>query len=79
MATPVKDLETEALKLSEKDRAELARVLLRSLESLEDVGDEGNELAWAEEAERRYQEIKAGAVELIPSEDVFKQARSRLK
>lgn len=76
MATPVKDLEVEALKLSEKDRAELARVLLLSLE---DVGDEGNELAWAEEAERRYQEIKAGAVELIPSEDVFEQARSRLK
>lgn len=76
MPDAVKNLEAEALKLSEKDRAELVRVLLLSLEDSE---DQGNELMWAEEAERRYQELKAGAVQAIPSEKVFEEARSRLK
>lgn len=76
MADPVRTLEAEALKLAEKDRAELARVLLLSLE---DVEDEDTELAWAEEAERRYQELKAEAVRAIPSERVLAEARARLK
>ena len=76
MADPVKTLEAEALKLAEKDRAELARVLLLSLE---DVQDQDTELAWAQEAERRYQELKAGAVSAIPSESVLAEARARLK
>lgn len=76
MADPVKTLEAEALKLAEKDRAELARVLLLSLE---DAQDQDTELAWAEEAERRYQELKAGTVSAIPSERVLEEARARLK
>jgi len=76
MAEPIKNLEAEALKLTEKDRAELARVLLLSLD---DSGDQDTELAWAEEAERRYLELKLGAVEAIPSDVVLEQARSRLK
>ena len=76
MAEPVKKLEAEALKLADKERAELARVLLLSLE---DSKDQESELAWAEEAERRYQELKAGAVEGLPSETVLQQARSRLR
>ncbi len=35
--------------------------------------------AWAEEAERRYRELKAGVVEAIPSEEVFRKVRSRLR
>jgi putative addiction module component (TIGR02574 family) len=76
MADAVKILKTEALKLGEKDRTELARVLLLSLGDSE---DQESELAWAEEAERRYQELKAGAVSAIPSERVFEEARARLK
>lgn len=76
MSDPVKNLEAEALKLEEKDRAELARVLLLSLE---DAEDQDTELAWAEEAERRYRDLKEGAVQAIPSETVFEQARSQLK
>jgi hypothetical protein len=50
MVDPVETLEVEALKLADKDRTELARVLLSSLEDAE-VHD--TDLVWAEEAERR--------------------------
>lgn len=76
MAEPVKNVQLEALKLPEKDRAELARVLLLSLG---DEEDQDTELAWAEEAERRYQELKAGTVGAIPTEQVLAEARLRLK
>lgn len=76
MAESVQNLEAAALKLPEKDRAELARVLLLSLGAVE---PEANEARWAEEAERRYEELTSGAVQAIPSEQVFQEARSRLK
>jgi putative addiction module component (TIGR02574 family) len=76
MAEPIKKLEAEALKLTEKDRAELARVLLLSLDA---APEEGIEEAWEEEAERRYQELKSGVVEGISSQKIFAEARTRLK
>ena len=76
MAESVQNLEAAALKLPEKDRAELARVLLLSLGAAE---LEGSEAVWAEEAERRYEELTSGAVQAIPSEQVFHEARTRLK
>ena len=76
MAESVRNLEVAALKLPEKERAELARILLLSLDPAD---QQGNEAVWAEEAERRYEELKAGLVQAIPSEQVFAEARSRLK
>lgn len=76
MAEAVKALEAEALKLTGKDRAELARVLLLSLD---DAEDQETEFAWAEEAERRYEELRAGAATAIPSEQVMEEARARLR
>jgi putative addiction module component (TIGR02574 family) len=76
MADPTRTLQAEALKLEEKDRAELARVLLLSLEESE---DQDTALAWAEEAERRYRELKTGAVPAIPSDEVLEEARARLR
>jgi len=76
MAEAVKNVQTEALTLPERDRAELARVLLLSLG---DAAEQDTELAWAEEAERRYQELKAGAVQAIPSERVLEAAGFRLR
>lgn len=35
--------------------------------------------AWAEEAERRYQELQRGEVTAQDSEEVFREARARLK
>lgn len=76
MSPAALDLEDAVLKLSEKDRAELARILLLSLDSAE---DDASEVLWAEEAERRYAELESGAVQAIPSEQVFLQARARRK
>lgn len=76
MDQSVQSLEAAVLKLPEKDRAELARVLLLSLGFAEEAD---HEVVWAEEAERRYEELRAGVVESIPSEQVLAQARSHLK
>jgi hypothetical protein len=48
-----------------------------------DLGDEGREpdaeAAWVDEAERRFEELESGAAAAIPSDQVFEEARSRLK
>ena len=69
------DLEAAALQLPEKGRAKLARTLLLSLSQVEEETDQ----VWADEAERRYQEIRRDEVELQDSEDVFKEARARMR
>ena len=81
MAEPLKTLESQALQLPQQERAELARVLLRSLEavSVDSAPDEETDTWWAEEAERRYQELKSGTSEAIPSDTVLAEARARLR
>ena len=37
------------------------------------------ERQWAEEAERRYEEIREGVAEPIDSDEVFREARARLE
>lgn len=76
MAADVKELEEQALKLPEKDRATLAEQLIRSLDS---NIDSDVEEAWLEEAERRYKAYLNGDVEAIDAEDVFRKARSEIK
>jgi len=68
MATELIQLIDEALALSDSDRATLASLLLKSLESEE--LDPDVESAWAQEAERRWREIESGTVKTIPWEDV---------
>lgn len=70
------ELETEALKLTPRERARLAERLLQSLENL---SDEENARLWAEEAERRDRVWDANPSIGRPAGDVFRDARSRLK
>lgn len=72
----VEDLEEAALQLPEEGRARLARTLLLSLSEPE---ENEAEQVWAEEAERRYQEIQRGEVTLQDSEEVFREARARAR
>ena len=68
-------VEQDALSLPEKERALLAERLLCSL------GDETadlNEERWIQEAERRYEEYKAGRMTARPAEDVFQDAYRKL-
>jgi putative addiction module component (TIGR02574 family) len=76
-----RDIEETALRLSEKESARLAYTLLKSLpENGEDEYSEQEiEHLWAEEAQRRADEWNAGRSECMPGDQVFREARERLK
>ncbi len=46
-------------------------------DSLDDISEEENDQLWAEEAERRFADYKAGNVEAIPVDEVFAHLRDR--
>lgn len=68
----VYDVEAEALKLPSHERARLAEVLIASLDEEDEVAE-----AWADEAERRYEELRSGKVQGIPADEVFAKIRER--
>lgn len=68
------NLLSEALKLSLRERADLAGDLLKSLEEPSEA--ERKEL-WLDVAERRLQEMREGKVRQIPAEEVFARERQR--
>ena len=72
----LKQIEEEALHLSEEERAELAQKLLLSL----DV-PAANEIEedWLVEARRRAKELDEGIVQPIPAEEVRKKAQALLR
>ncbi|MDO8987239.1 MAG: addiction module protein [Coriobacteriia bacterium] len=72
----ITELKSIALSLSPEERAELASDLLLSLDSL---SEHEIEHLWLEEASRRDAEIDAGTAKLIPGDQVFAEARARLK
>ena len=74
MSRTVDDIAAEALGLPLTARAEL---VTRLLDSLDDLSEEEVDQLWAEEAERRYAEYKAGRIEAVPAEEVFTRLRSR--
>ena len=73
MTNEFKDIESSALKLTDKQRAKLA---VRLLESLDKEQESDVEQAWLEEIERRNQLLESGNAELIPAKDVFAKARN---
>jgi putative addiction module component (TIGR02574 family) len=75
MSRNVSELFREATRVSENERAELAGLLL---ESLEGEPDEGVEAAWAEEIEKRVRQIDSGEVQTIPWEEVRAKLHARL-
>ena len=72
----VKNIEKKVLELNVKSRAKLANKLLLSLD---DLSETEIDKLWAEEALRRNEEISTGKVKLRPAEEVFNEARKRLK
>jgi putative addiction module component (TIGR02574 family) len=62
MSQVVQDLYERASELTAEDRAELAGLLL---ESLDDQPEPGHEEAWAAEIGRRMDEYRAGRVKTI--------------
>jgi len=70
MTNAVRDLYEKASQLSEGDRAELAALLL---ESLDKPSDPEVEEAWAREIERRLAEYRAGRIRTIPWQELRAQ------
>lgn len=68
------ELKAEALRLNPEGRANLARVLLASLDGMSDA--ETEEL-WLDEAIARDDELNAGAARAYPADEVLSRARAR--
>jgi len=67
-------IRVKALELSDKDRAELAHLLLASLD--EDV-EEGVEAAWDEELDKRVREIDSGQATGRDAFEVLAEMRNK--
>lgn len=70
-----KRIEAEVMKLDLPARAALAEKLLSSLD---DLTEAENEALWAEEAERRAEELRSGKVIALDGEDVMRRARQAI-
>ena len=71
----LEELETEIGKLTLKERAVLAKWIVQSLD---DLSESEIEALWAEEAERRLDELEQGLAAEIPAEEVLRRARAAI-
>lgn len=72
----LKQIEEEALQLSEEERAELAQKILLSLDT---PSQKEIEEDWLVEAHRRARELDEGVVQPIPAEEVRRKAQALLR
>jgi putative addiction module component (TIGR02574 family) len=76
MSTNLDQLTADAMKLSLRDRVQLAR---RLVSTIDDEVEADTEALWFAEAERRLEELHSGKVQGIDSEEAFSTAREALK
>jgi putative addiction module component (TIGR02574 family) len=76
MSSNLDQITADAMKLPLRDRVQLAR---RLVSTLDDEVETGAEELWFAEAERRLEELRSGNVEGIDSEEAFKTAREALR
>lgn len=76
MSSSNRDIEEQAKKLPQKDRARLA---LSLIESLDPGTDEDAEALWLEEANKRLKSYDAGETQSRPVDDVIAEIKSGLK
>ena len=76
MARDTSELREELDKLSPRQKAELARTLIDSLD--EDL-DEDVEQIWIDEAARRFEAYRRGEMSSRPAAEVFARVRARLR
>ena len=72
----LEDLTVRAVALPARSRAELAEILIQSLEEMD---SEAIKAKWLVEIRRRDQEIRAGAAVTRPADEVLKEAREHLR
>ena len=71
----LKEIEAEIKKLDMKERATVAKWIV---ESLDELPEDEVEALWAEEAERRLDELEQGLVTEIPDKEVLRRARAAI-
>ena len=74
------ELLEQALQLPDDEQERIARALYENLAAKDDDDDEDPvevEAAWAEEIERRVEEIRNGTVKTIPADVVVAELRAR--
>jgi putative addiction module component (TIGR02574 family) len=76
MSTNLEQLTADAMKLSLRDRVQLAR---RLVSTIDDEVEPETEALWFMEAERRLDELRSGKVKGIDSEEAFRTAQEALK
>ena len=76
MARDTSEFQEELDKLSPRQRAELARTLIDSLD--EDLDDDVEQI-WLDEAARRYEAYRCGEMTSRPVAEVFARVRARLR
>lgn len=72
----LKQIEDEALRMTEEERAELAQKLLLSLDAPSE-----SEIAedWLVEAQRRARDLDGGIVQPVPADEVRRKAQALLR
>ncbi len=76
MSSSNRDIEEQAKRLPQKDRARLAMSLI---ESLDPGTDEDAEALWLDEAEKRLKTYDAGKTKSRPVNEVIAEIKSGLK
>lgn len=76
MATTVEELAKKAMSLPGELRAQLADLLVESLEA-EDIGEVQE--AWIAEAKRRRDEVRDGKVTTVPGEEALRKVRDSIR
>jgi putative addiction module component (TIGR02574 family) len=80
MSDKLKTVWEAAVVLDREERAELAGRLLGTLDDQsEDSDEETIDLAWAEEADRRFQAYKRGEMKTVPVEEIRKMLQPETK
>ena len=73
----LEEIKTELIKLPESDRAELAHLLISSLDTHQDA--DSIESAWGEESESRLNELLEGKVTGIDARQSLREVRKKLQ
>lgn len=74
--TQFEKITSATLSLSTEERAELAEILIQSLDEKE---DEDIRSAWLQEIRQRDREIRSGKAVLKPVDQVLREAREQLR
>lgn len=78
MVAILKEIESQALSLSPKERGELIHRLIVSLDGEPEDSPESIAQAWDEEISRRVADMDAGRTQWIPADEVMTRLRTKV-